>query len=63
MCRRPGPKRLRRHARHEPLPGKPGIALRIRVLVVGVEIDEAPLDLEVPNLEHIAPASGVRRPA
>ncbi len=37
-----------------------GVALSVGAGVVGVEVDEAALDLEVPDLEHVALAA--RRP-
>src|SRR5262245_29848018 len=36
---------------------EPGIPLGVARRVVGVEIDEAPLDQEIANLEHVAPAT------
>ena len=37
---------------------EPGIARRVFARVVGVEIDEAPVDLPVSDFEHVAPATG-----
>src|SRR5690348_18356553 len=39
------------------LPGQPGVTVLVGARVVGVEVDEAALDLEVADLEHVAPAS------
>src|SRR4029077_11798441 len=38
---------------------EPGIAVSVLGGVVGVEVDEASLDEEVPDLEHVAPAAGL----
>src|SRR5215469_2302313 len=38
--------------------GQPGVALGVLGRVIGVEVDEAPLDLPVANLEDVAPAPG-----
>src|SRR3954453_2914194 len=37
--------------------GQPRVALRVLAGVVGIEVDEAALDLEVADLEYVAPAS------
>jgi len=37
---------------------EPGIARRIFARVVGVEIDEAPVDLPITDFEDVAPATG-----
>src|ERR1700675_2683717 len=37
---------------------QPGVARGIGAGIVGVEIDEAALDLPIANLEHVAPAPG-----
>src|SRR5438552_3706741 len=42
------------------LPVKPGVARRVGARVIGVKIDEYPLNLKVADLKHIAPAAGVR---
>src|SRR5262245_34143337 len=38
--------------------GEPGVARGVLAGVVGVEVDEAALDLPVADLEHVAPAAG-----
>src|SRR2546428_6601474 len=38
---------------------EPGIALGVEAGVVGIEVDEAALDQEVPDLEDVAPAARV----
>ena len=40
------------------LVGEPGVARVVAAGVVGIEIDEAALDLPVADLEHVAPAAG-----
>src|SRR3954451_9435478 len=40
------------------LAGEPRVTVPVGARVVGVEVDEAALDLEVADLEHVAPAAG-----
>ena len=37
---------------------EPGIVRRVFARVVGVEIDEAPVDVPIADFEHVAPATG-----
>src|SRR3954470_18690589 len=47
----------RRFAPFTSLPSEPRVARRVAARVVRIEIDEAALDLEVADLEHVAPAA------
>src|SRR4249919_1259326 len=42
---------------------EPRVPIRIETCVVGIEVDEAPVDQAVTDLEHVAPAAGVRHPS
>jgi hypothetical protein len=51
-----------RHRRIASVAGQPRVAVGVESGVIGIEVDEAALDQEVTNLEHVAPPSGMRDP-
>src|SRR6185503_7894708 len=56
------PTRSRRHDRASVITastfGEPRVALGVSAGVVGIQVDEAALDLPVTDLEHVAPPAG-----